>query len=84
MLIYKLIQMTVRQQDSDAPNGERITVDLYYDNYSDKIKDPLSWNDDYKLDVLYSQTLAATPVNKIDNHKLYLNKIDSCRDWHGH
>lgn len=30
-------------------NGEKMKVDLYYDNYDRKIKDPLSWNDNYKL-----------------------------------
>ena len=30
-------------------DGEQMEVDLYYDNYDNKIKDPLSWNDNYKI-----------------------------------
>jgi hypothetical protein len=29
--------------------NDKMTVDLYYDNYDDKIKDPISWNGNYKL-----------------------------------
>lgn len=32
-----------------AFEGDRMTVDLYYDNYDDKIRDPLSWNGDYTI-----------------------------------
>ena len=28
----------------------KMRMDLYYDNYDDKIQDPLSWNGDYKLE----------------------------------
>jgi len=28
---------------------EKMRLDLYYDNYDDKIKDPVSWNGEYKL-----------------------------------
>ena len=28
---------------------EKINIDLYYDNYDAKIKDPLGWNGEYKL-----------------------------------
>ena len=30
-------------------DGDRMTVDLYYDNTDDKIRDPLSWNGVYTL-----------------------------------
>lgn len=32
--------------------GGRMTVDLYYDNYDDKIRDPLSWNGEYSLQLV--------------------------------
>ncbi len=28
---------------------EKMNLDLYYDNYDDKIKTPVSWNGEYKL-----------------------------------
>lgn len=30
-------------------NGDQMTIDLYYDNFDNKTKDQLSWNDDYEL-----------------------------------
>ena len=30
-------------------DGEKININLFYNNYDDKIKEPLSWNGNYKL-----------------------------------
>lgn len=30
-------------------DGEQMKIDLYYDNFDDSIKDPLSWNGEYKV-----------------------------------
>ena len=30
-------------------SGDKMMVDLYYDNYDDKIKDPISWDGEYTL-----------------------------------
>jgi hypothetical protein len=30
-------------------SGSQMKLDLYYDNYDDKKKDPLSWNGEYNL-----------------------------------
>jgi hypothetical protein len=30
-------------------DGEQMKIDLYYDNFGDKVKDPLSWNGEYKV-----------------------------------
>ena len=38
-----------RYAGSIAFDGDRMAVDLYYDNTDDKIRDPLSWNDSYTL-----------------------------------
>lgn len=32
--------------------GGRMPVELYYDNYDDNIRDPLSWNGEYAIKLI--------------------------------
>ena len=32
-------------------DGEQMKIDLYYDNFDDSIKNPLSWNGEYKVNL---------------------------------